>query len=87
MTPHHWGHTQPPGNCSESRGLALLNLVDNNKSTNYRKLQLKSIRKPECVLPDQASLQLLMAASGVCDLCEQSEEGLEPVELQGQQGV
>lgn len=50
-------------------------------------VNIVSSRDPECVLPDQASLQLLMAASGVCDLCEQSEEGLEPVELQGQQGV
>lgn len=48
---------------------------------------VRSGRDPECVLPDQASLQLLMAAGGVCDLCEQSEEGLEPVELQGQQGL
>lgn len=38
-------------------------------------------------LPNQASLQLLVAAGGVCDLGEQGDEGLGPLELQSQQGV
>lgn len=43
-------------------------------------------REPSSV-PDHAGLQLLMAASSVCDLREQTKQSQDPLELQGHQGI